>query len=237
MTEYKKSLDKFKPLKEREFKILLQKYREGNVVAGQRIVESLVKFVIYTLTRYYPKITKGDDDLFNEMVGAGNLGLMVGLSKFHKTDLKHFLRYSQCYIRNYISRAYYSNFYGVQYPYYKAKEVKNNSDNGLSIVSLDANILDERSDLSNTVFDYIQNFEALLIKNEERGELRRLIKKLSKKEQEILNYRFGLDGGRPMTLKEIGEIFKASGEYVRQVEKQAVNKLKDMLSLLHNYKV
>lgn len=226
MTEYKKSLDKFKPLKEREFKILLQKYREGNVVAGQRIVESLVKFVIYTLTRYYPKITKGDDDLFNEMVGAGNLGLMVGLSKFHKTDLKHFLRYSQCYIRNYISHAYYSNFYGVQYPYYKAKEVKNG--NGLNIMPLDV-VLEDGNDISNVVSCYSPDFETLLIEDEERRDLTRLIKKLSKREQEVLTYRFGLGGVKQRTLKEVGSIFKTSGEYIRQVEKQAVGKLKDMM--------
>lgn len=49
---------------------------------------------------------------------------------------------------------------------------------------------------------------------------------LTEKERSILQYRFGLNGGTPMTLEEIGKIYHITRERVRQIESQALRKLK-----------
>lgn len=51
-------------------------------------------------------------------------------------------------------------------------------------------------------------------------------KYLSPRECAIIILRFGLESGNPMTLEEIGRELKITRERVRQVEKQAIRKLR-----------
>ncbi len=53
---------------------------------------------------------------------------------------------------------------------------------------------------------------------------------LPKREQEILRFRYGLDGGPEKTLEEVGERFKISRERVRQLQNAALVKLRRLLS-------
>lgn len=55
-------------------------------------------------------------------------------------------------------------------------------------------------------------------------------KHLSKREQEILRIRYGLEDGKPKTLSETGDLIGVSRERIRQIEKRALQKLKLMLS-------
>ncbi len=52
---------------------------------------------------------------------------------------------------------------------------------------------------------------------------------LKPREMEIVSRRFGLDGERPRTLKEIGEMYNISRERVRQIEEVSLRKLKKLM--------
>ena len=56
--------------------------------------------------------------------------------------------------------------------------------------------------------------------------LRQALAALSEKEQQILSLRFGLEDDRPLTLREIGDALGISRERVRQIESQALTKLR-----------
>jgi RNA polymerase primary sigma factor len=58
--------------------------------------------------------------------------------------------------------------------------------------------------------------------------LNALINKLSDREQEILRMRYGLDGREQLTLKKAGEKLGITRERVRQIEKEALAKLRQM---------
>ncbi len=60
------------------------------------------------------------------------------------------------------------------------------------------------------------------------GRLVELMKRLSKREQGVLRMRFGLDGHEQLTLKRTGEKLGITRERVRQIEKEALNKLRQM---------
>lgn len=60
------------------------------------------------------------------------------------------------------------------------------------------------------------------------GRLAELMKRLSKREQDVLRMRFGLDGYEQLTLKKTGEKLSITRERVRQIEKEALNKLRQM---------
>lgn len=56
--------------------------------------------------------------------------------------------------------------------------------------------------------------------------LREVLNELSAKEREVLTLRFGLDDDEPRTLREIGDKLGISRERVRQIESQALAKLR-----------
>ena len=53
---------------------------------------------------------------------------------------------------------------------------------------------------------------------------------LSKQEQDILRYRFGLDGSEPLTLQQTAAIMKISAEYVRLLQNKSLLRLKKLLT-------
>ena len=46
------------------------------------------------------------------------------------------------------------------------------------------------------------------------------------REAEVVRLRFGIDGGQPMTLEDIGARFGITRERVRQIEQKAMRKLR-----------
>lgn len=69
------------------------------------------------------------------------------------------------------------------------------------------------------------------LKRLQKEELRRILEeRLSFREREILKLRFGLEkGGQTLTLEEVGERFNLSRERIRQIEKEALEKLRHIL--------
>jgi DNA-directed RNA polymerase sigma subunit (sigma70/sigma32) len=58
------------------------------------------------------------------------------------------------------------------------------------------------------------------------SEVARLLAPLRAREREILTLRFGLDGGEPRTLEQVGGHFNLTRERIRQLEARAMCKLR-----------
>ena len=56
--------------------------------------------------------------------------------------------------------------------------------------------------------------------------IKEVLETLSPREARVLVYRFGLEGGKPMTLEEVGKKFGVTRERIRQIEAKALRKLK-----------
>ncbi len=57
-------------------------------------------------------------------------------------------------------------------------------------------------------------------------QLMEVLSTLTEREQKVLRLRFGLDGGRPRTLEEVGRQFNVTRERIRQIEAKALRKLR-----------
>ena len=66
-------------------------------------------------------------------------------------------------------------------------------------------------------------------------QIREILKDLSPREQEVLKYRYGLEGDHPCTLEEVGKKMNVTRERIRQIEAKALRKLKQKHRLMRDY--
>jgi RNA polymerase primary sigma factor len=66
----------------------------------------------------------------------------------------------------------------------------------------------------------------MVIQQELKTQIRKVINSLSQKEAEIIKRRFGIGDGTSQTLEEVGKQFKVTRERIRQLEGKALRKLK-----------
>ncbi len=96
------------------------------------------------------------------------------------------------------------------------------------LVSLDTPVYDEKD--SSLLSDFVEDkgYQApdeMAIDNSLRADINDLLDTLSHKESDIIQYRYGLNGRRPMSLKEIGTRYNLTKERIRQIEKKAIKRL------------
>ncbi len=84
-----------------------------------------------------------------------------------------------------------------------------------SLVSIGDNTEDER----------YQSPEDAAMESVMYDELEQVLATLSRKEALVLRYRFGLNGAKSMSLKEVGDKFNLTKERIRQIEKKAIKRL------------
>ncbi|AFZ54385.1 RNA polymerase sigma factor, RpoD/SigA family [Cyanobacterium aponinum AL20118] len=66
-------------------------------------------------------------------------------------------------------------------------------------------------------------------------DLRRMMSDLTQQQQDVIRLRYGLDDGKPLTLSKIGTILNISRERVRQIEREALTKLRKRKEVIEEY--
>lgn len=107
-------------------------------------------------------------------------------------------------------------------------EVKESIKNSGRHVSMDAPLV---QDEDNNMYDVLRNDEGVtpeteLLYDSLRKEIDRAVSTLTPREADVVKLYFGLNGGHPMTLEEIGEKFDLTRERVRQIKEKAIRRLK-----------
>lgn len=83
----------------------------------------------------------------------------------------------------------------------------------------------------NSLLDVLENDtndtpDSQLINDSLRREVQRALSTLTQREGDVIALYFGLNGGHPMTLEEIGEKFNLTRERVRQIKEKAIRRLR-----------
>ena len=99
------------------------------------------------------------------------------------------------------------------------------------IASLDASVGRDGDDEDSVLGDFVEDEERISPEDSAanqilKEQLAEIITSLSDREQKIIKLRFGIGGGRPHTLEEVGAEFSVTRERIRQIEAKALSKLR-----------
>jgi len=75
--------------------------------------------------------------------------------------------------------------------------------------------------------------EEVAMENSLKDDINKVLRTLSEKEAEIIQYRYGLNGRTPLSLKDIGDKYNLTKERIRQIEKKAIKRLQHPSRSMH----
>ena len=195
------------PLRGEEEKRAIEALSRGEETAKQTLVEHNLRLVVYIARRF-----DGDRTNLEDLISIGTIGLMKAIGTYRADRNIKLATYASRCIENEILM--------------HLRKIANQK----AEVSLDEPInLDGEgnelllSDILGTAEDDIQRpLEA----DAEVMVLRQALTELPQREQEIVSMRFGLDGRKELTQKEVAQKMGISQSYISRLEKRILGKLR-----------
>ena len=210
----------------------------------ERLLRANYRLVMKEVFRYRP-IGMSYGDLFQE----GILGLQKAVFRFDPERSIRFSTYATYWIRQSIRKALIDKSRMIRVPQAVQEELRK-ADGGLKVGEADR----VRRVMSDTIlFSYGESddakdrfsFDIRDPSMPEYGEklhtttvprkVHRALGNLSSRERDVLLRRFGLDGERPHTLEEIGVRLNLSRERIRQIEQEALARMRGSRDLMEVY--
>ena len=204
LSTYFNDIQNIRHLSRREEQILSEKIQKGDEQALNKLVYHNLRFVVHIAKNY-----RNNNVPFADIISEGNLGLIRAAHKFDSTKGVKFISYAVWWIKNSINECI----------------EKYNRDN--ETLSYDDYTINKCTDLDNKFEQINEDFEEKINNIQSRKDaIESLMKCLHEREIKILTLFFGLNGGREMTLEEVGKEMCLTNERVRQIKDSALSKLK-----------
>jgi RNA polymerase nonessential primary-like sigma factor len=116
------------------------------------------------------------------------------------------------------------------------KQVREYLERARQPLSLDLRVGDNQdTELGELLEDTGPSPEDFAAQSALRGELEQLMADLTPQQREVLSLRFGLENGQTLTLARIGDLLNISRERVRQIEREALTKLRKRRADIREY--
>ena len=195
------------PLTQDEEKMYLERLSKGDEEAKNILIERNLRLVAHVCKKY--SATKLDQE---DLISIGTIGLIKGINSFNVEKGARLSTYvSRCIDNEILMYLRSTKKLGAE-------------------VYLEDTIGKDKDDNSITLKEVLENEEKPI---EEEIELKMKIKKLYEKlksvlkdrEKTIIELRFGLDGDKPKTQKQIAKMMGISRSYVSRIETKAIGKL------------
>lgn len=204
LSTYFNDIQNIRRLTRREEQILSEKIQKGDEQALNKLVYHNLRFVVNIAKNY-----RNSNVPFADIISEGNIGLIRAAHKFDSTKGTKFISYAVWWIKNSINECI----------------EKYNRDN--ETLSYDDYTINKCTDLDNKFEQINEDFEEKINNIQSRKDaIENLMKCLHEREIKILTLFFGLNGGKEMTLEEVGKEMCLTNERVRQIKDGALSKLK-----------
>jgi RNA polymerase nonessential primary-like sigma factor len=116
------------------------------------------------------------------------------------------------------------------------KQVRDYLEKSRQPISLDVRVGDNNdTELGDMLEDEGQSPEDFATSSSLKKDLDALMADLTPQQREVISLRFGLSDGRPLTLAKIGDCLSISRERVRQIEREALSKLRKRKTAIREY--
>ena len=199
------------PLSPEEEKEYLEKMKLGDEEARNILIERNLRLVAHISKKY--STTNIDQD---DLISIGSIGLIKAINSFDNSKNIRLATYAARCIDNEILMFIRTS-----------KKTK-------AEVFLNESIGKDKDDNEITLLDVIEQEETSIdeeidLKFKIRELYNKMKKVLKKREIDIINLRFGLNGKKPKTQHEIASMLGISRSYVSRIETKAINKLAEVI--------
>lgn len=196
-----------KPLTPDEELVYLQKYHAGDLEAKNVLIERNLRLVAHIVKKY-----QNSEEDSEDLISIGTIGLIKAVSTFNPNKGSRLATYAARCIDNELlmmlrSRKKTSREISLYEPI--GNDTEGNEIHLLDLLeSHDPDVVEQISfhENSKKLYEYFQTA-------------------LSEREQKIICMRYGLDGKKEYTQKEIAGMLGISRSYVSRIEKKALEKL------------
>ncbi len=195
------------PLSKEEEQLCLEKMAKGDEEARNKLIERNLRLVAYIAKKYTN--TNFDQE---DLISIGTIGLIKGVNSFSLDKGSRLSTYVSRCIDNEILMHLRANKKLNSEVYLNEPIGKDKDGNVVTLQEVLEN--DERS-IEDEV-DIKIKIKKLYIKMKDI---------LKDREKTIIEFRFGLDGNKPKTQKEIAKFMGISRSYVSRIESKAIEKL------------
>lgn len=197
-----------KPLSAQQEAEAFRRMAEGDTSARSELIEHNLRLVAHVVKKYY---TSNADT--EELISIGTVGLIKAVSTFNNSKSTRFATYAAKCIDNEILMFFRSAKKSARDVYLDEPvdiDKDGNSMSLMDIIAEDDNMVDRIDTMikSRQLYGFVEN-------------------SLDDREREIILYRYGLYGKKPLTQREVAEKLDISRSYVSRIEKKALEKLKN----------
>ena len=196
------------PLSAKEERECFEKMTAGDKTARAKLIEHNLRLVAHIIKKYYGNSAEQDD-----LISIGTIGLIKAVSTFDYEKGARFATYASRCIENEILM-YFRNKKKYAQDVSFTEPIDSDKDgNTLSLIDIMA---DERS-VAEDIEDKLRDERLYKVIGDP----------LSLREKEIIYLRYGLDGRRSYTQREVAKHLGISRSYVSRIEKKALETLRE----------
>ncbi len=192
-----------RPLTAKEEREYLERFQNGDMEARSMLIEHNLRLVAHIIKKYYSSQSDQDD-----LVSIGTIGLIKAVNTFDSSKGIRLSSYAARCIENEVLMFFRNGKKSAQdvsmnEPIDTDKE--GNTLTLMDVMSTEDNIVDDLD---------------IKIKSEQLRKY--LVEVLTPRERIIIELRYGLNGNRPQTQREVAQRLKISRSYVSRIEKKAL---------------
>lgn len=196
------------PLSAKEERECFEKMTAGDKTARAKLIEHNLRLVAHIIKKYYGNSAEQDD-----LISIGTIGLIKAVSTFDYEKGARFATYASRCVENEILM-YFRNKKKYAQDVSFTEPIDSDKDgNTLSLIDIMA---DERS-VAEDIEDKLRDERLYKVIGDT----------LSLREKEIIYLRYGLDGRRSYTQREVAKHLGISRSYVSRIEKKALETLRE----------
>ncbi len=196
------------PLSAKREAELLEKSRNGDIEARNKLIEHNMRLVAHIVKKYYTNASNQDD-----LISIGTIGLIKAVSTFKSDKNIRLATYASRCIENEILMFFRSQKKSSQDIYISDPIDTDKEGNTLTLIDVIA-----------TNKDIVEELDTQM----KLEKLKNIITHvLDKRELEIIELRYGINNKPELTQREIAKKLNISRSYVSRIEKSALEKLRE----------